>query len=312
MTNVLDRVEFPALGTTAVVVAEADVIEPARRAVTITIDAIDAACSRFRDDSELATVNGAGGRRVAVSQLFLDALEVALRAARLTDGRVDPTVGTALRILGYDRDFALVPPEGPASWVRVTRVAGWQAVEVDRAHGTVRVPKGVELDFGATAKAACADRAVQAATIATGGRGVLVALGGDLAVAGRAPDAGWRVGVSDDHRTLVDASDETIVLWSGGLATSGTTVRRWRRGSEERHHVVDPFTGLPTTVVWRTVSVAAASCVDANIASTAALVLGDDAPAWLSDRGLPSRLVAADGGVVRVAGWPSPDEGSPW
>jgi thiamine biosynthesis lipoprotein len=70
------------------------------------------------------------------------------------------------------------------------------------------------------------------------------------------------------------------------------------------HHVVDPRTGRPAPEVWRTVSVAAATCVGANIASTAAVVLGEDAPAWLAARQLPARLVRVSGEVERVAGWP--------
>ena len=77
-----------------------------------------------------------------------------------------------------------------------------------------------------------------------------------------------------------------------------------RPGGEELHHVVDPATGRSATVVWRTVSVAAATCVDANVAATAAIVRGGRSPAWLHELGLPARLVRADGSVVRVGGWP--------
>lgn len=311
MTPTLERVAFPALGTTAVIVTDARDVAAVREVVDDEIRRIDLACSRFRDDSELASVTAAEGRPVEVSDVFLDALDVALRAARLTDGRVDPTVGTALRVLGYDRDFAQVPATGPPTRVRVAPVAGWRVIEVDRLRRTVRVPAGVELDFGATAKARCADRAAHAATRATAGRGVLVALGGDIAVAGCAPSGGWRIGLSDDHRTQIDAADETVVLHDGGLATSGTTVRRWTRGGEERHHVVDPAAGRSAAPTWRTVTVAAASCVDANIATTAAIVLGRDAPAWLTSRRLPARLVASDGTIARIAGWPSADDALP-
>ena len=92
---------------------------------------------------------------------------------------------------------------------------------------------------------------------------------------------------------------------AGGIATSGTAARRWARGGRPVHHVVDPGTGRPAPEVWRTVSVAAASCVDANIASTAAIVLGARAPEWLSRQGLPSRLVRTEGSVCLVGDWPA-------
>lgn len=302
----MDRpLRFPALGTTAaLLVADDGALELACRILRTEIDAIDAACSRFRSDSELTRVNASAGRAAPVSERFLEALAVALRAARLTDGLVDPTVGTAMRLLGYDRDFAALERNGPPLRVAVHRVPGWQSIDVDDAAGTVRVPAGVELDFGATAKALCVDRATGAIARATGG-GVLVSLGGDLAVGGPGPGAGWSVLVTDDHAAPVDAEGQRVRISSGGLATSGTTVRRWVRGERLLHHVVDPATGLPAVEHWRTVSVTAATCVDANIASTAALVMGEQAPRWLHDRGLPARLVAPDGTVTRVGDWPA-------
>ena len=113
--------------------------------------------------------------------------------------------------------------------------------------------------------------------------------------------------VADDHAAAAaDAPDEGIVIASGGLATSGTTNRQWVRGDRVLHHVVDPATGQPAGGAWRTVSVTAASCVDANIASTAALVMGAAAPQWLEARGLPARLVTSAGAIVHTLGWPAP------
>ena len=71
------------------------------------------------------------------------------------------------------------------------------------------------------------------------------------------------------------------------------------------HHVLDPRSGLPAREVWRTVTVAASSCVEANTASTVSLILGEQAPVWLEDRGLPARLVRVDGSVLVVGGWPA-------
>ena len=301
---------LPALGTTAALLVDPDdALDPARAVLEAEIAAIDVACSRFREDSELTRVNASASSWVAVSPLFVEALDVALRAARVTDGLVDPTVGSAMRILGYDRDFARVDREGPPLRVSVRRVAGWETIEVDRRRSLVRIPHGVELDFGATAKALCADRAALAITRATGAS-VLVGLGGDVAVGGPPRADGWAVLLADDHAAAADTVDERIVITSGGVATSGTTVRRWARGDRVLHHVLDPATGLPAHEYWRTVSVNAATCVDANIASTAALVMGDSAVDWLETRRLPARLVTAGGEVAYVAGWPVPT-GSP-
>jgi thiamine biosynthesis lipoprotein len=306
VTTVATGPAWRALGTSAaVLVVGAAGHDAARAAVAAELDAIDTACSRFRDDSELAAVNAARGRPVRVSPLLFEALELALRAAELTDGLVDPTVGRALVLSGYDRDFARVRGSRVRR-VRAAPVAGWRTVELDRAARTVRVPGGVSLDLGATAKALAADRAAARALAAAEATGVLVNLGGDIAAAGEPPDGGWAVRVADSHLASATGPGQAVAIAGGGLATSSTTVRRWRRRGGEAHHIVDPRTGSPAAERWRTVSVAAGTCADANIAATAAIVLGEGAGAWLEERGLPARLVSTTGDVGVTAGWPEP------
>ncbi len=289
---------WPALGTIAQVVVDGgDRLDAACAAVEAELDAIDLACSRFRDDSELAAVHAAGGAPVAIGSLLAEAVRVALDAAEATGGLVDPTIGAALIAAGYDRDFAALPADGPA--IRRAPVAGWRSVSL--RGDTLRLASGVRLDLGATAKALAADRAAAAAARVAAPHGVLVSLGGDIAVAGPAPADGWPIGVADGH--AAKDVDVTVALQNGGLATSSTTQRRWRRGGRAAHHIIDPRTGAPADDVWRTVSVAARSCVEANTAATAAIVLGDAAPAWLHARGLPARLVSRDGTVETCGGW---------
>jgi thiamine biosynthesis lipoprotein len=309
-------ISFPALGTTAVLVVwsgEGALQDVARRVLEEELAAIDRACSRFRDDSELTAANRAAGEWAPASALFLEAVEVGLRAARHSDGAVDPTLGVAMRVLGYDRDFAAVladvshrrsAPDGPPLQLTLAPAPAWRQVAVDRRGGRMRVPAGAELDLGATAKALAADRAAAGAAGATGA-GVLVNLGGDVSVAGPPPPGGWLVHVTDDHRSTLDAPGQTVSISSGGLATSSVTTRAWSSDGESVHHVVDPTTGRPAAGPWRTVSVAAATCVDANTAATAALVKGDAAPAWLAACRLPARLVGANGDVVTVGEWPA-------
>jgi thiamine biosynthesis lipoprotein len=298
---VVASARWPALGSTAgVFVTNASAIASARALLDAELERIDRACSRFRPDSELSRLNAVEGRPVQASPLFLEAVEAGLHAAHLTGGAVDPTVGRAIRAIGYDRDFRALRREGPPA----TRapVAGWRVVQLNRRAGTVRLPPGVELDLGATAKALAADRAA-AEIFRTLRCGVLVDLGGDISVAGPAPPGGWSIGISDDHRDEGSNPDEAVSISSGGLATSSTTVRRWIAGREPCHHIVDPRTGTSARVVWRSASVAAGSCLHANTASTAAIVRGGAAPAWLGGLRLPSRLVRADGQIVRLCGW---------
>jgi FAD:protein FMN transferase len=299
---------WQALGTSVVLrVCDASALRTACATLTRELAAIDAACSRFRADSELSRINAHAGRAMTVSPLLLEALEVALRAAECSDGDVDPTVGRALELAGYDRDWRLLePPAGqPAAPAGITaRIrAGWRAISLDRQRMSVRVPAGVKLDLGASAKAWAADRAAAAAAL-DADCGVLVGLGGDIATAGGAPAGGWAIRVTDDHRGDPSAPGQTISIGSGGLATSSTTVRRWSHDGHTMHHIIDPDTGAPVRETWRTVSVAAATCVDANTAATASLIRAGSAPAWLWELGLPARLIDAAGNVTTVAGWP--------
>ncbi|HEY5286514.1 MAG TPA: FAD:protein FMN transferase [Solirubrobacteraceae bacterium] len=327
------RAKWQALGTNVeLLIGDGRVLAQAQAILEGQLDELDRACSRFRDDSELMQLNAGAGRTIRVGSLLIEAVELALRAAELTDGDVDPTVGAALVLSGYDRDLRSLDCVSPATEhtstatarpapvqaprIRASRLCGWRAVELDRSRSTLKVPRGVKLDLGATAKAWAADRAA-AAIYETVGCGVLVSLGGDISTAGPAPSvapvgreapAGWQIHVTDDHRSCPDAPGQTVSIAAGGLATSSTTVRRWRHREEIMHHIIDPASGAPAEEVWRTVSVAARDCADANIAATAAIVRGARAPEWLAELGLPARLVDRDGNVRAVGGWPCEGE----
>ena len=283
----------------------------AKSAVDEVVRAVDLAANRFREDSELSRLNAMPERSVVISPLLTKLIAAALRGARLTGGAVDPTVGSAIKLAGYSTDFATVPPDGMAIELVVSRIPGWHAVALDEASRTVRLPRGVDLDLGATAKALTSDMAAAAALSEMGRGGVLVSLGGDIAVAGEPPREGWLIQASEDSGAPIQKGEETISIRSGGIATSSTTVRRWTRGGVALHHIIDPATGLPSEGPWRTATVVAGTCVDANIASTAAIVMGQAAIRWLEESRLPARLVDRAGLVHRLAGWPKPSESPP-
>jgi FAD:protein FMN transferase len=297
-----------ALGTQVrIVVAEGGRLDDARRMLEADLAEVDAACSRFRADSELNALPR-DGRPVTIGPLLAEAIGAALRAAALTEGDVDPTVGGALAMLGYDRDFARIEPDAPGAHQKVcaTMIAGWRNVRLDGR--VLTMPPGTSLDLGATAKAWAADRS---ATRIAGrlGQGVLVSLGGDIAVAGPPPAGGWTIRVQDatgDPDDQPEGTYSVVAIRDGGLATSSTAVRRWRRGGNVLHHILDPRTGAPADTMWRTVSVTAGTCADANAASTAAIIRGGQAPSWLAGHGLTARLVDTRGSVITVGGWPHP------
>ncbi|MEP7091548.1 MAG: FAD:protein FMN transferase, partial [Nocardioidaceae bacterium] len=210
----------------------------------------------------------------------------------------DPTVGGAVRRLGYDRDLQLVQGEtGPLRAV-VRPVPGYRSLQL--VGSRLRIPAGVELDLGATAKAVAADRAAELVHVAFG-TGVLVSLGGDIATAGAAPASGWQIHVQDRDE---DPWTQVELPAGSAIATSSTVSRQWKRGGRTLHHIVDPRTGQPARRVWRSVTVAAETCARANAVTTAALVRGAGAEEWVRGLGLPARFLREDGVLVLTDGWP--------
>jgi thiamine biosynthesis lipoprotein len=130
-----------------------------------------------------------------------------------------------------------------------------------------------------------------------------VSVGGDVAVAGPPPSGGWAIGIAQD--SSAHDADQVVAISQGGLASSSTTVRAWRVGSEVMHHIVDPSTGNSATPYWTLASVAGASCVDANALSTAAIVWGRKALDCLRPYGQAARLLRHDGQVFTLGGWPA-------
>jgi FAD:protein FMN transferase len=296
---------FRALGTTvSVLTVDHRALAEAESELRSQLEQLDDACSRFRPGSELSAVHQAGGAPVPISPLLAQLVSAAIEVANLTGGAVDPTVGAAVSALGYDRDFAALDPNAPPLAYPPVPAPGWRCIELDRERLVLAVPAGAQLDLGSSAKAFAADRA--ASTIAARlGTGVLVNLGGDIAVGGPPPEGGWPVGLARASTTAPAATDVVVAIQSGGLASSGTAVRTWRRGHRVLHHIVDPRTGDSADSPWALASVVAGTCLTANAASTAAIVVGEGAIELLAGLGLPARLVRGDGTVLCVGGWPA-------
>ena len=280
-------------------------LERAERMATQILIDVDETCSRFRVDSDLTRVNNHPGQWVEVDPILVAAVHAACEAARETDGLVNPLLGRPLVQLGYDRDFELLAEAEESPLLSDTSpapsISAWQRIRLD-PEGAVRIPTGTALDLGSTGKAWAADL-VAAAFADLLEAPALISLGGDIRIS-EPDDLPWQIAISERPE---ESAEVTVGLDGGGLATSSTQVRRWRRGGVRRHHLIDPRTGLPAAEVWRTVTATGPTCLAANTASTAAVVLGEAAPQWLAERGVTARLVHADGSVLHLGEWPVPD-----
>jgi len=289
--------------TARLVVTEESALAEATAVVFEQLAKVDAAANRFLAGSEVSRLARGTGTPAAVSPLLAELIGVALAAAAATGGAVDPTLGGPLLDLGCP-DLAAAEPTGPTAGPdrpqpSVRRRTSWRDVRLDGR--MVTLPAGTLLDLGATAKAHAADRCAVAVADRFG-CGALVSLGGDLRAAGPPPDGGWQVLVQDGPD---EPASQVRLAGAAAVATSSTLHRTWRQGGRVRHHVLDPATCRPAAPVWRTASVAADTCVRANTWSTAALVRGHAAERDLRRAGVAARLVAADGAVVRLGGWPA-------
>jgi thiamine biosynthesis lipoprotein ApbE len=317
------------------VVTEADQLERGHAILAAELIAVEAVCgaqpgSELAELSQADPVAGAPARDghppVRVSSLLADAIAAALRTARLTDGDVDPVVSGGFSIAGTGGNGGNGGGNGGEAGgngrrggpgraggaldVLLRPVPGWRQVRLDTRSRLLWLPAGLRLDLGGTVTAWAADRC--AARLATQlGCGVLVGLGGDIAVAGAPPAGGWRIRVQDatgpagDGHSPVPRGATVVAIHDGGLATASTSARQQRQENGALRWILDPRAGATAAPFWRTVSVAAARCVLASAASSTAMIRGRHAEQWLSSLGLPARLVGLDGRVHTVAGWPA-------
>jgi thiamine biosynthesis lipoprotein len=294
-------VRWPARGTTARVVLTAgdrpELLDDARAIVDKLLRDVDKACGRSRADAEIHRLYRAGGRTITVSPLLAELVATALAAARRSGGSVDPTVGAAMNRLGHERDLSPLPVCGSSADPAHRPAPGWHTVRLEGRR--LGVPAGVSLDLGATATAFAADRAARLVARELG-VGALVALGGDVATAGPAPDGGWRVLVQDRP-----GDPACVVALPAGAAVATSGVGSRRHGTGRAHRIVDPATGAAARTPWVTATAVADTCVAASTLATAALVRGEAAPRWLGELGAAARLVGRDGAVVTLGAWRS-------
>jgi thiamine biosynthesis lipoprotein len=263
------------------------------------IKAFDESCNRFRQDSEISMLNHSNGTPIDVSSTFEKALHSALYASAVTDGLCDPTILSALINLGYDRDFDEMAGRSRGVVEAPKSAPGVSAIHFDADRHVVRLSDAAQLDLGASAKALVAD--LVANEFAPQG-GVLVEIGGDVAVRGQGPDGPWVIGLSDSLD--IKGNEPRVAFSNGGIATSSTKVRHWQAGDRVVNHIVDPRTGDCALGMYATVSVAAKDCVTANAFATASLLWDEEAGYHIAQAGWAGRLIRHDGVIEYVGGWP--------
>jgi thiamine biosynthesis lipoprotein len=303
------RERFHAMGTTVSLLLPEARSSDGKRAVQALFEEWEETLSRFRPDSELSCLNGHAGATVAVSPLLFHVLQTALEAAESTDGAYDPTLQRQITDLGYDRTFdeviateehdghLLELPAGDAE--RATPGGGWRRIRLDRQRGEVTLPGDVGVDFGGIAKGLAVDESLVRLRL-IGIEAAMVNAGGDLSVRGLPPQLDcWPVVVQGIDRAW------TIPLRNGAIATSGIARRHWSQNGSERHHLIDPKTGMPAASGLWAVSAVARVCGQAEVAAKTAFIRGPvGGRVFLESHGLAGLLIQSDGGLITAGNLP--------
>ncbi len=296
------RAQFHAMGTTVSLLLPEEQVQVGTEAVQSLFAEWEQTLSRFMPESELSRLNSRAGHSVAVSPLLFMVLEKAIAAAQATDGLYDPTLLQNLHTIGYDRSFELI--ENASVQVNtnghaVRKGGAWQQIRLNHEKQRVTLPVGVGVEFGGIAKGMAVDAALERLRdvgIAT----AMVNAGGDLAVLGVPPiEQQWDIAVPGKTQSW------TLPLTHGAIATSGIARRHWQQGEQQRHHLLDARTGLPAQSGMWSVTVVAATCMQAEVAAKVAFVLGiQEGSAFLQQRGLPGMLIRENGNWTTAGPWP--------
>ena len=239
---------------------------------------IEAKFSRYRRDNIVHAINSSAGRPVTVDEETARLLDYAAELFRLSDGKFDVTSGVLRRIWTFDGSDRVPSPD------RVRAVlgrVGWPRVRWEPP--VIALEPGMEIDLGGIGKEYAVDRA--AALVAPLDERCLLNFGGDLRALGPGREGRpWQIGVEAPDR--LETANRRIELFRGGLATSGDARRFLLKAGRRYGHILDPTTGWPVTDAPRSVTVAAATCTQAGMLATFAMLRGSDAESFLDAQGV--------------------------
>ena len=274
---------FRAMNTEIVLAAEGDMdqLSEGFQRVRQFIAESEARFTRFSEASELSALNRSAGEWFQASSDLFEVVKIARDLHEQTGGLFDPTLLDALRAMGYDRSMDEIREQGSLPYIPGLSIhsgSGMRGMLLDSGTKMIRLPAGMKLDLGGVAKGWIAERSAE--LLALYSEACTVNAGGDLFLIGTPRgEAAWKIGLEDPQSLDRDLAVLHVPSWA--VATSSITRRRWMQGSQVRHHIIDPRTGLPAVTDWLSVTVIAPHAAEAEAFAKACLIAGTQESARL-------------------------------
>jgi len=242
---------------------------------------IEECCSRFEPRSELVRLSAHVGVPVPASAILYEAVQFALTVAEETGGAFDPTVGSAMEMRGFNRDYRSGRPVHSAP--EHGGAATYRDVRLDPHRKNITLLRPLLLDLGAVAKGLAIDMAAHELRPF---ENFAINAGGDIYVSGHNPQGGpWSVGIR--HPRVPDALCDSLLVSDRAVCTSGDYERRCPAetgpdAETDGHHILDLRAARSVSSARSGCSAHAAASVTviaptamlADALSTAAFVLG--------------------------------------
>jgi thiamine biosynthesis lipoprotein len=223
---------------------------------------LDGLLSNYRAESEWSRVNReALNGPVKVSGELFELLAKCQQYSQASEGAFDITVGPLMKIWGFYKQDGRIPHR--AEIRQALGRVGWKNIQLDRAAGTVRFTRPIEMDPGGIGKGYAVDRMIEVLkkqgverALISAGRSSIYGLG-----APPSEPRGWRVLIPDprDQRKTV----AEVFLRNESMSTSGTSEKFFVAGGKTHSHIMDPRSGYPAQGMLA-VSVIAPKTIDSE------------------------------------------------
>ena len=260
-------------------------------AISAEVWRIEKKYSRYTTTGVTARINRANGAAIALDDESTALFQYAQQLYELSDGLFDISSGCLKNIWAFHHKKTIYAHELPsqAAINQCRPLIGLKKATLNA--NQLHLPVGMQIDFGGIGKEYAADKGLHAGVTLAPDTPILVNLGGDLVASQCPPERVWQVGISDSQTDPAHTNNGKLTFEAGGIATSGICERQWIINGKSYSHLLNPKTGWPVLNPPRTVTVAAATCMQAGMLSTLIMLQGSQAESFAQQEKIQSWIV---------------------